>query len=83
MLEAELRERGISWAPHKHRGPAECIDGKMSISLTRKRRDGLLELIDEWEQWGQQQSGSGRTPASLPIPLASLLGKLVFASQAV
>ena len=93
MLEAELRARGISWAPHKHRGPAECIeflglllaniDGKMSISLTRARRDGLLELIDSWEEWGRQLLAEGRTPSALPVPLASLLGKLVFASQVV
>ena len=26
MLEAELKERGISWAPHTHRGPARCME---------------------------------------------------------
>ena len=88
MLEAELRARGISWAPHKHRVEflgllLANIDGKMSISLTRARRDGLLELIDSWEEWGQQLLAEGRTPSSLPVPLASLLGKLVFASQVV
>ena len=35
MLEAELRERGISWAPHKHRGPAECIVLSNTIQLQR------------------------------------------------
>ena len=34
MLEAELRERGISWAPHKHRGPAECMSSWGSCSRT-------------------------------------------------
>ena len=55
MLEDELRLLGISWASNKHRGPAEFLGlllsdpgGVPSISLTRKRRDSLLQEIAEW-----------------------------------
>ena len=93
MLEAELAERGISWAPHKHRGPARCmeflglllanVNGQQGISLTRKRRDGLLELIADWESWRKESTRPGRKARADPRELASLLGKLVFASQVV
>jgi hypothetical protein len=93
MLEEELKARGISWAPHKHRGPAKCMEflglllsnihGHQGISLTRKRRDGLLTLIDSWEVWRRESSRPGRKAIAEPRELASLLGKLVFASQAV
>ena len=93
MLEAELRDRGISWAPHKHRGPASCMEflglllanvgGRHSISLTRGRRDGLLSLIDEWQRWQAAEAASGRAARAQQKELASLLGKLVFASQVV
>ena len=93
LLEAELAERGISWAPHKHRGPARCmeflglllanVNGQQGISLTRKRRDGLLELIAAWEQWRKESTRPGRKARADPRELASLLGKLVFASQVV
>ena len=93
MLEAELEERGISWAPHKHRGPARCMEflglllanlkDQQGISLTRKRRDGLLSLIDEWERWRASAGRPGRRSRAVPRELASLLGKLVFASQVV
>ena len=93
MLEAELRDRGISWAPHKHRGPALCMEflglllanvgGRHSISLTRGRRDGLLSLIDEWQSWQAGEAAAGRAARAQPKELASLLGKLVFASQVV
>ena len=57
------------------------LDGTHSLSLTRKRRDGLLALISEWESWGAER---GTQPMRAdPRTLASLLGKLVFASQAV
>ena len=93
MLEAELDERGISWAPHKHRGPARCmeflglllanLENQQGISLTRKRRNGLLSLIDEWERWRAKAGRPGRRSKAAPRELASLLGKLVFASQVV
>ena len=93
MLEAELEDRGISWAPHKHRGPARCMEflglllanlkDQQGISLTRKRRDGLLSLIGEWERWRATVGRPGRRSKAAPRELASLLGKLVFASQVV
>ena len=74
MLEDEFRARGISWAPHKHSGPAACmeflglllanVDGDLSISLTRKRRDSLLEQIREWRSWGAAEQAAGRSPSS-------------------
>ena len=93
MLEDELRLLGISWAPNKHRGPAEVMEflglllsnlgGVPSISLTRKRRDGLLQEIAEWRQWSSAERREGREPRADPRELAVLLGKLVFSSQVV
>ena len=90
MLEDIL---GICWAPNKHRGPASVVEflgllisnlgGVPSISLTRKRRDGLLREIGEWRQWALAKQQAGREPRAYPRELASLLGKLVFASQVV
>lgn len=89
LLEDELRRRGITWAPHKHRGPAMAMEflglllsnlkGEMAISLTRARRQKLLDLICEWES-RREDSDNQRFSAQ---ELASLLGKLVFASQVV
>ena len=82
MLEDEFRARGISWAPHKHRGPAACmeflglllanVDGDLSISLTRKRRDSLLGQIREWRSWGiaERAAGRGRPPLPGRSPLS-------------
>ena len=93
MLEEELLQRGIEWAPHKHRGPATSmeflglllavVEGEYFISLTRKRRDGLMRLIDEWLTWEEGERRAGRPPRSPPKEVASLLGRLVFASQVV
>ena len=93
MLEGELFARGIEWAPHKHRGPATSmeflglllavVDGEYFISLTRKRRDKLLSLIDEWLEWEAAERRDGRSPRAPPKEVASLLGRLVFASQVV
>ena len=93
ILEAELAERGIEWAPHKQRGPSAAmeflglllanLDGEMSISLTRKRRDGLLRELERWELWRRECACSAVEPRAAPRELASLLGKLVFASQVV
>jgi hypothetical protein len=90
LLEEEFAERGIQWAPHKKRGPCECIEflgllicnmeGVRGVTITRKR---LAKLLAEMEGW------SARAPAGVgelevdPTELASLLGKLVFASQVV
>ena len=91
LLEDELRALGICWAPNKHRGPASVmeflglllsnLEGVPSISLTRKRRNGLLREIGEWRQWALSERQAGREPRAYPQELATLLGKLVFASQ--
>ena len=90
MLEAELLRLGIEWAPHKHRGPARCMEflgfllsnlpGQRSVSLTRKRRAELMGLVDEWLE---RVEGGGPLARHDPRELAQLLGKLVFASQVV
>eukprot|EP00966_Prymnesium_polylepis_P313300 7239292-Prymnesium_polylepis.1 len=76
MLEEKLLQRGIEWALHKHRGPATSmeflglllavVDGEYFISLTRKRRDGLRRLIDEWLTWAEGERLAGRPPRSPP-----------------
>ena len=47
MLEAEFEARGLQWAPHKKRGPCQCIEflglllcnitGLRGVTLTEKR----------------------------------------------
>ena len=59
------------------------LGGVPSISLTRKRRDGLLQEIAEWRKWSSAERREGREPRAEPRELAVLLGKLVFASQVV
>jgi hypothetical protein len=115
MLEAEFAARGVQWAPHKKRGPCQCIEflglllcnveGMRGITLTQKR---LRKLMAELRGWAARRvgggsggggsgdaaggrgagrgSGGGREEAEMevePRELASLLGKLVFASQVV
>jgi hypothetical protein len=89
LLEAEFAARGVQWAPHKKRGPCQCIEflglllcnygTTRGVTVSKKRLDNLLREIGEWR---------GRRPARgqlevEPRPLASLLGKLVFSSQVV
>eukprot|EP00966_Prymnesium_polylepis_P125390 2899382-Prymnesium_polylepis.1 len=57
------------------------VEGEYFISLTRKRRDGLMRLIDKWLTWEEGERLAGRPPRSPPKEVASLLGRLVFASQ--
>jgi hypothetical protein len=59
------------------------VDGEYFISLTRKRRDGLMKLIDEWLTWAESERQAGRPPGARPKEVASLLGRLVFALQVV
>ena len=89
MLEEEFAARGLQWAPHKKRGPCQCIEflglllcnleGLRGITITEKR---LKKLHAEMARWSSLRSGEGQVTAE-PREVASLLGKLVFASQVV
>lgn len=89
ILEEEFADRGIQWAPHKKRGPCACIEflglllanveGWRGVTLTRKRLGKLSVEIDDW--LASEPVDGARE--SEPKPVASLLGKLVFASQVV
>ena len=90
MLEAELMELGIQVAPHKHRGPTQAleflgllisnVEGNRGMSLTRKRRDETVAMLDDW-LLRRRELRAAR--GANPLELARLLGKLVFASQVV
>ena len=89
LLEREFAARGVQWAPHKKRGPCRCIEflgllicnlpGLRGITLTEKR---LLKLEAEMTSWAERRCGDARLEVE-PRQLASILGKLVFASQVV
>ena len=89
MIEEEFAERGVIWAPHKRRGPCQCIEflglllanteGWRGITITQSRRDKLLAEI---EAWLAREPEAGVLEAD-PKAVASLLGKLVFSSQVV
>ena len=89
LLEEEFAARGVQWAPHKKRGPCQCIEflgllicnmrDQRGITITRKRR-GKLEA--EMNAWSLLQNGDEPVEAD-PRELASFLGKLVFCSQVV
>jgi hypothetical protein len=109
ILEEEFAARGVQWAPHKKRGPCQCIEflglllcnmeGLRGITLSQKR---LRKMLAELRCWAERRPGGGargvaggsrgeaapggEEPGLLqvePVELASLLGKLVFASQVV
>ena len=90
MLEQVLAEFGLEWAPHKQRGPTQCIEflgllicnveGARCIALTESRQRKVRALIDEW--LARQPGGKGLLKVE-PRELARLLGNLVFASQCV
>ena len=89
LLEAEFAARGLIWAPHKKRGPCQCIDflglllanagEHRGITLTAKRLAATLSDLDSWAAMRD-----GDRPVEVePLKLAKFLGKLVFASQTV
>ena len=89
FLEEEFTERGVQWAPHKKRGPCRCIEflglllsnvpGTRGVTLTEKRLRKLEAELDLWESKRRRDA-----PVEADVTeLASLLGKLVFASQVV
>ena len=90
ILEATLDELGLQWAPHKRRGPVQALDflgrfisnvpGHRGIGLSEARRASTLELISSW--MGRRPK-PGETLMVEPRELASLLGNLVFVSEAV
>ena len=89
-FKALLKEFGLCWAPHKHRGPAQCmeflgllisnVDGHRRVGLTQKRTKKLRAMIDEWSS--RRPKGREAYPAD-PREVAKLLGHLVFVSQVV
>ena len=89
MLEEEFAARGVQIAPHKRRGPCRCIEflgllicnmkGLRGVTLTEKRLRKMEAELDSWEGWRAEGGTSGADPRTL----ASLLGKLIFASQVV
>ena len=90
MLEEEFADRGLQWAPHKRRGPCQCIEflglllsnveGQRGVTITRKR---LVKMTAEIERWMSRRTADGSSIEADPVELASLLGKLVFVSQVV
>ena len=90
MLEAILEEFGLEWAPHKQRGPTQCIEflgllicnvqGARCIALTESRQTKLRAMIDEWLL---KRPREGSQLQVEPKELARLLGNLVFASQVI
>ena len=89
-LEDLLDEVGMCWAPHKQRGPCQCIEflgllisnvpGHRCISLTEKRQAKLQEMV---AAWSQRRPVGGSALEAEPLELARLLGHLVFGSQVV
>ena len=88
-LEEEFSARGVQWAPHKKRGPCQCIEflGLLlsntsvarGVTITQKR---LKKLTKEMEDWRAVDDGSAQIEV-VPKELASSLGKRVFVSQVV
>ena len=90
MVEEEFEARGIQWAPHKKRGPCQCIEflglllsnveGMRGVTITQKRR---RKLEAEMAEWAAREPDDDSEIEVDPTTLASLLGKLVFVSQVV
>lgn len=90
VLEQVLFEFGIPWAPHKQRGPAQCMEflglllsnapGHRCIALTEGRQRKLREQLSLW--MGRRPGDGGEYRADVK-ELASFLGHLVFCSQVV
>ena len=89
ILEAEFAALGVQWAPHKKRGPCQCIEflGLLlantaewsGVTVSRKR---YTKLMAELDGWAEREPATGLLKAD-PKEVASTLGKLVFASQVV
>jgi hypothetical protein len=90
-FESLLAEFSIQWAPHKRRGPTQCIEflglllcnveGMRCIGLT----EGRLERVrGELRAWRARQPRAGGGELSVDArELARMLGHLVFVSQVV
>ena len=89
LLEDEFRARGVQWAPNKTRGPCQVIEflglllsnveGRRGVTVTRKRLEKLQLEIEGWLVRAPREG----TMLAEPREVASLMGKLVFASQVV
>ena len=90
-LEELLAEFGIQWAPHKRRGPTQCIEflglllcnveGMRCIGLTEGRLDRVRRDLVAWRA-RKPQPGAGELRVDAR-ELAAMLGHLVFVSQVV
>ena len=91
LFEEMLAEFGIQWAPHKRRGPTQCIeflglllcnvDGMRCIGLTEGRLERVRADLAEWRARRPRACGGElRVDAR---ELARMLGHLVFVSQVV
>ena len=90
-FEELLAEFHIQWAPHKRRGPTQCIeflgllicnvDGMRCIGLTEGRLDRVRRELSEWRA-RRPQAGGGELRVDAR-ELARMLGHLVFVSQVV
>ena len=90
LLESLFHEFGFEFAPHKQRGPCQCIEflGLLisnfeevcCIGLSEKRQEKVKKLLNAWLE---KKPASTKTSKCDPTELARLLGQLVFASQVV
>ena len=90
LLESLFHEFGLEFAPHKQRGPCQCIEflGLLianfeeicCIALSEKRQEKVKQLL---KLWLERRPKAGVTKRCDPTELAKLLGQLVFASQVV
>ena len=91
LLEQILYELGFQWAPHKQRGPCQCIEflGLLIVNfeelcclaLPEKKQGKLQAMIADWQM--RRPSSESQEVLADPRELAQLLGHLVFASQVV
>ena len=90
-FEELLAEFGIQWAPHKRRGPTQCIEflgllicnveGMRCIGLTEGRLDRVRRELSAWRA-RRPPCGGGELRVDAR-ELAQMLGHLVFVSQVV
>ena len=90
-FESLLAEFCIQWAPHKRRGPTQCIEflgllicnveGMRCIGLTEGRLERVRGELHEWRA-RRPPSGGGELRVDAR-ELARMLGHLVFVSQVV
>ena len=91
LFEELLAEFGIQWAPHKRRGPTQCIEflGLLICNVDDMRCIGLTEgrlerVRADLAEWKARRPRTGSREMSVDArELARMLGHLVFVSQVV